>query len=56
MTITEGLSGPTVDEKLFNRIQGESTKGTFLCEQLAYIVPDDKFQFQIEKSLPLGTP
>ena len=50
MTITEGLSGPIVDEKLYNRIQGESSQGTFLCEQLTYIVPDDKFYFQIGKT------
>jgi len=56
MTITEGLSGPTVDKKLFNRLQGESSQGTFLCQQLTYIVPDDKFYFQIGKTIPLGAP
>ncbi len=56
MTITEGLSGPTVDEKLFNRLQGESSQGTFLCQQLTHIVPDDKFYFQIGKTIPLGAP
>ena len=56
LTITEGLSGPTVDEKLFNQLQGESCQGTFLCQQLTYIVPDDKFNFKIVKTLPLGTP
>lgn len=56
MTITEGLSGPTVDEKLFNQLQGESCQGTFLCQQLTHIVPDEKFYFQVGKTLPLGAP
>ncbi len=56
MTITEGLSGPIVDEKLVNRIQGESNQGTFHCEQLTYIVPDDNFYFQNRKTIPLGAP
>jgi len=54
--ITEGLSGPTVDEKLFNQLQEESCQGTFLCQQLTYIVPDEKFYFQVGKILPLGAP
>jgi len=53
MTITEGLSGPTVDEKLFNRLQGESSQGTFLCQELAYIIPNQRFCFKVAKILPL---
>ena len=54
MTITEGLSGPPVDEVLLNQIQLESTSGAVLCQELAFILPDEKFCFQVGKILPLG--
>jgi len=54
LTITEGLSGPPVDEVLLNQIQLESTSGAFLCQELAFILPDEKFCFQVGKILPLG--
>lgn len=55
MTITEGLSGPEVDRALLQRLQEESGCGTFLCQELAFIVPDHSFQFQIHRTLPLGS-
>jgi 2'-5' RNA ligase len=54
MTITEGLSGPEVNEGLLVRLQQESKPGTFICDTLVYIVPDDHFQFQVRRSLPLS--
>jgi len=54
MTITEGLSGPKVDDSLLRRLQRESGKGTFLCEDLAYIVPDARFRFRVDKRLRLA--
>lgn len=54
MTITEGLSGPTVDEGLLERLQAESREGTFLCSGLSHIVPDSRFRFQVKRFLPLS--
>ena len=54
MTITEGLSGPAVDEGLLQLLQGESGTGSFKCEGLAYIVPDDSFRLQVRSVLPLA--
>ena len=47
MTITEGLSGPSVDEVLFEKLSEESCPGSFRCTELAFIVPDEAFSFQI---------
>ncbi len=54
MTITEGLSGPTVDENLLKQLQKESCQGSFVCQELAYIVPDQRFCFKEIKTLPLA--
>ena len=56
MTITEGLSGPEVNEALLQKLQQESKSGHFICERLAYIVPDVHFRFEVHFSLPLGVP
>ena len=54
MTITEELSGPVVDENLLKRLQNESRQGSFLCQGLAFIVPDQQFCFKVAKTLPLA--
>jgi len=54
ITITEGLSGLEVDKDLFQTLQQESGKGSFQCEELAYIVPDQDFRFYISRILPLS--
>lgn len=54
MTITEGLSGPEVDEALLQHLQGLVESGSFPCEDLAYIVPNERFEFKVANSLPLG--
>ena len=53
MTITEGLSGPPVDETLLQLLQEESREGSFQCTELAYIYPDEQFCFNVEKKFPL---
>ena len=53
MTITEGVSGPTVDEGLLERHQAEISNGSFSCNELAYIVPNEKFSFRVMRTLPL---
>ena len=55
LTITEGLSGPTVDQGLLERIRSESTTGSFLCKELAYIVPNEAFRFEVVSILPLAS-
>ena len=54
MTITEGLSGPAVDERLLLKLTKESVAGSFQCEELVQIVPDSDFRFRVHKKLPLG--
>jgi 2'-5' RNA ligase len=54
LTITEGLSGPTVNEDLVDMLQLESRPGVFLCDGLAYIVPDDNFKMRVKCVLPLA--
>ncbi len=56
MTITEGLSGPPVDESLLEQLQEVSKSGSFLCTELAFINPDERFQFQLKETLPLDDP
>ena len=55
MTITEGISGPTVNEKLLEQLTGESKTGSFYCDELAYIVPNKHFLFQVTKTLPFAS-
>lgn len=54
MTITEGQSGPEVTSALLGEIQTESRSGTFLCEALAFSVPDQNFHFSSANMIPLG--
>jgi 2'-5' RNA ligase len=55
MTVTEQLSGtPIVDAALLAQVQSESRPGTFLCDSLAYIVPNADFHFKVVDKLPLG--
>ena len=54
MTITEGLSGPVVDEKLLSILQKESNRGSFICQDAAYLIPDERFCFGVGKRISLG--
>jgi 2'-5' RNA ligase len=54
MTITEGLSGPTVDDRLLLKLKEESGTGSFQCEDLVLIVPDGDFHFHVRRRLALG--
>ena len=54
MTITEGVSGPEVDEDLFQTLQQESGTGSFQCLGLASIAPDQDFRFHVSRILPLS--
>ena len=54
MTITEGLSGPTVDKNLLEQLRKESRRDSFPCQELTCIVPDQQFCFTNVKTLPLA--
>jgi len=54
MTITEGQSGPPVDESLLELLQGESESGSFQCKELTFIKPDEWVRFQVKRTLSLG--
>lgn len=53
MTIAEFIS---IDEslKLCARLQDTAPVGSFLCDRLEYMVPDDGFRFQRRLTFPLG--
>jgi len=53
MTITEGLSGSPVDEKLLTILQKQSSQGSFICQDAAFIMPDESFCFRVIKRLSL---
>ena len=55
MTITEGLSGPNVDENLFDILQKQSSPGSFVCQDVAYIVPDESFCFIVKSRISLAS-
>lgn len=54
LTITEGQSGPVVDQELLTSIQRECDPGTFICQDVAYIIPDDGFCFGVGTRISLG--
>jgi 2'-5' RNA ligase len=54
MTITEGQSGPSVNEALLESLQSRVQSGSFWCSDVAYIVPDRTFHFEVARRLPLG--
>lgn len=53
MSIAEFIS---IEEslKLCDTIKDEAPVGAFRCEELSYVVPDEKFRFRKVKSFPLG--
>lgn len=53
MTITEGQSDIEVTEELFTKLRDEISGGSFICSDIAYIVPDDYFHFRVQRRLPL---
>jgi 2'-5' RNA ligase len=53
MTITEGRSDRKVDESLLAELRDRSTEGSFLCTEVAYIIPDSRFHFAVRRTLAL---
>jgi len=53
MTITEGLSGPCVDDHLFNKLEGRVKVGSFKCTSVVYLRPDKQFRFRVEREIRL---
>jgi 2'-5' RNA ligase len=54
MTITEGLSSVPVSQDLLAELRRSTTGGSFHCDRLAYIRPDQNFHFEVERFLELG--
>jgi Holliday junction DNA helicase RuvB subunit len=54
LTITEGESGPEVNQSLLDQLQSESSSGSFLCQEVSYFVPDQDFHFTVQRGLVLG--
>ena len=55
MTISEGQSGPAVDEGLLDHISARVEGGHFRCEDVAHIVPDETFRCEVVRRLALRT-
>lgn len=54
MTIAEFLPDMAESNRLMAELQGHVPVGTFLCDRLAYIVPDDRFCFRPVREFALG--
>jgi len=54
MTVTEGQSDIDVNQELFTKLRAEMSGGSFICPDIAYIVPDRVFHFGIQRRLLLG--
>lgn len=54
MTIAEFISIEN-SLKLRAQLQDSAPRGSFLCDRLAFIVPDAEFHFQRQLTFPLGT-
>lgn len=54
MTITEGLSGPEVNEMLLDNLQDQSRPGLFSISEISLIKPDENFFFSVQRVIPLG--
>ena len=53
MTITEGQSHIEVTYELFAKLRNEISGGSFIGSDIAYIVPDLGFHFEVQRRLPL---
>ena len=54
MTITEGLSGPEVNERLLEDLQARSRPGKFIFSEITLIKPDEEFSFNAQRKYALG--
>lgn len=54
LTVTEGRSGPEVNEELRVEIAAAAPRGSFTCADVAYIRPDEAFRFSVATRLALG--
>ena len=54
MTIAEFIS---IEDslRLCAQLQDSAPRGSFLCDRVEFIVPDDDFRFRKELAFPLGT-
>ncbi|MEZ4773578.1 MAG: 2'-5' RNA ligase family protein [Bacteroidia bacterium] len=53
MTIAEFISVETT-ASLLKELEGKTPEGTFLCDSLVFIVPDDNMHFHVVRKLHLG--
>jgi 2'-5' RNA ligase len=54
MTITEGHSGVPITTELLGKLRATVACGAFRLSELAYIRPDENFQFTVRRSVVLG--
>lgn len=54
MTLTEGLSGTPVNDALFRELAPSVERGTFTCEGIAFIRPNARFRFEVEREIAFG--
>jgi 2'-5' RNA ligase len=54
MTLTEGLSGTPVNDALFRELAPSVEGGTFTCDGIAFIRPNARFRFEVEREIAFG--
>jgi len=54
MTIAESRSDKVVDEKMLAQVMSLAPQGTFLTSEIACMVPDSDFHFELSKRLVLA--
>ncbi|MGH9175786.1 MAG: 2'-5' RNA ligase family protein [Vicinamibacterales bacterium] len=54
LTILENTMTAEETARLASELQESAPSGTFVCREIAFIVPDDQFHFAVERTLPLG--
>ena len=54
LTVAEFLPDMATSEALKEQLQGKAPEGSFLCDRLTFVVPDDAFCFRRILDLELG--
>jgi 2'-5' RNA ligase len=54
MTVMEGALDPEGTARLAEELRGAAPAGSFVCREIAWIVPDERFHFSTARTLLLG--
>jgi 2'-5' RNA ligase len=54
MTISDHYVGEERTREIFAELRDNAPEGTFLCDRITWIVPDDRFTFRVAREVRLG--